>query len=730
MAVFLHEFNYRTSVFFERTLLVFFLVCASVCVFGVPPSKAYAAGESCSWPGGNVEWAYENRCHGYLGNTVIPDGGSVGVPSQDWTNRLVPGGVYKVEDRGTASLTCSNGVMSVGDSSCVVTYVMIGQTPLSDPQDLSNVNPPLPPPPPPAPVLNFSVRLPGDSRADWFTRIEIEEGDSVELYWYPQLAEGCWASGDWSGQKMERAISGYPSETVTPTRTSTYMLQCDGYGGFTEKASVTVTVVPQGTRVKALPGASITAPSCMINAGASSCETTISWVSSTILNPSLKLDNVVVSTASSSQGVPVSLGYGSHDVTMYDGIEAKNSAHPEGICEAGTRWLGSSCGTPTMPGGGMGSAESSGSPDLIPVGFSIEPAGVAYNVGETVTLMAWVRNQGDASVGAPFETGFINGANLGGRSGMINSMLRQVGLSFESIAPFSRFSYTNLLPRTTASSPDTATFTFTEAGRTQYLTYCVDTDGVVNETLEAEGNNCATIGPIDVRGASVSVSSGTPSTGVGTGGVSPMLPGNGGGVGASTVNTGGGAPVAPTVSLEICESGTAFGDASCKTSGTLTVESNEDIKLRWSSTADTCSALGFSTGGATSGTRNSPSDFLKPTPGTSGAYRVVCSGAGGTGEAVVVVDVNTPFVEPSMVFSKNIVRLGDPITITWDTGSHNPTIDGSCTLTGPGGYLLNIPSQTGQTPAIEINGQSTFTLSCSSGNVTRTVSVIASGFES
>ncbi len=97
----------------------------------------------------------------------------------------------------------------------------------------------------------------------------VDEGDNVTLTWSTTNADGCSASGAWSGG---RSTSG--SRTVGPlTGNSTFTLSCSGDGG-NASDSVTVNVTPAPAEP---PAVSLSLADTGINAGES---TTLSWSAS------------------------------------------------------------------------------------------------------------------------------------------------------------------------------------------------------------------------------------------------------------------------------------------------------------------------------------------------------------------------------------------------------------------------------------------------------------------
>lgn len=122
---------------------------------------------------------------------------------------------------------------------------------------------PPPPPPPlppfPAPALTFSA-----------SPTTISVGQSATLSWSSTDTMSCVASGAWSGS---RALSG--SESVNPTETSIYTLNCAGsFLGNTEE-NVTVTVTPLAPDTT-----NPTKPMNLVGTAISSSQINLSWVAS------------------------------------------------------------------------------------------------------------------------------------------------------------------------------------------------------------------------------------------------------------------------------------------------------------------------------------------------------------------------------------------------------------------------------------------------------------------
>jgi hypothetical protein len=71
---------------------------------------------------------------------------------------------------------------------------------------------------------------------------------------------------------------------------------------------------------------------------------------------------------------------------------------------------------------------------------------------------------------------------------------------------------------------------------------------------------------------------------------------------------------------------------------------------------------------------------------------------------------NKPLGEPALVITPVIVRIGNTVDITWDTGTNHPT---NCSLTGsgiPSGFTVTTRTGTVETEAV--TGPHRYTLSC------------------
>jgi hypothetical protein len=151
------------------------------------------------------------------------------------------------------------------------------------------------------------------------------------------------------------------------------------------------------------------------------------------------------------------------------------------------------------------------------------------------------------------------------------------------------------------------------------------------------------------------------------------------------------------------------------------IEQGQSAKLTWSSTnATSCypsggEGVGFSTGGATSGT-------VSVSPSVTSTYSITCSGSSGSALATATITV----LSPNATISANPTRVsnGDSSTITWDG-----TDVISCVVSGPSGVLASGNSDSNYNfsinspQSVAINEQSTFTITCQTGGTPITDSV-------
>jgi len=139
--------------------------------------------------------------------------------------------------------------------------------------------------------------------------------------------------------------------------------------------------------------------------------------------------------------------------------------------------------------------------------------------------------------------------------------------------------------------------------------------------------------------------------------------------------------------------------------------------LTWSSTnATSCTGGGFSTGGATSGSKS---------VSTAGSYTLSCSGSGGSCSDSVSLGNTCTNPKATISAAPDRVKSGSTTKITYGATG----VDGSCTITGPGAPSGGIPSNSCNvsnasftTPALTT--QTTYTITCGGTSTTVIVNVV------
>ncbi len=92
-----------------------------------------------------------------------------------------------------------------------------------------------------------------------------------------------------------------------------------------------------------------------------------------------------------------------------------------------------------------------------------------------------------------------------------------------------------------------------------------------------------------------------------------------------------------------------------------------------------------------------------------------------------------PLGPGSIVINPTVVRVGDPVTITWNTGTNYPP---GCTITGQGiggpsvnTYTFGVNEQIGSRQ-ITVRGPHQYTITCGASSVTETLMVLPTLYES
>ncbi|TSD04947.1 MAG: conserved repeat domain protein [Parcubacteria group bacterium Greene0714_7] len=152
---------------------------------------------------------------------------------------------------------------------------------------------------------------------------------------------------------------------------------------------------------------------------------------------------------------------------------------------------------------------------------------------------------------------------------------------------------------------------------------------------------------------------------------------------------------------------TSGGVSALLTAFPTTVVYGAPSLLSWTSAhAVSCTGGNFNTGGRTSGT-------LSVTPTDTTLYTLTCTDASGNRAfSTATVTVIAPTL--SLIATPQLVRSGDPVTITWFVGGSV----NACTVSGPG--LSS--SLTAGSKSVVITSESLYTFSCTAGSLHPSVS--------
>lgn len=179
-----------------------------------------------------------------------------------------------------------------------------------------------------------------------------------------------------------------------------------------------------------------------------------------------------------------------------------------------------------------------------------------------------------------------------------------------------------------------------------------------------------------------------------------------------------------TLQLSACDQ----SGANCvATPDTKHTGDGEEILISWTSTGATAC---LRTGGPTDFTVDAVSgvdvSVSEPEAGSEGSYEVTC--VNGEGETVkrsvtVVVDAE----QPALSANKPRVRLGEPLSLSWNTSSSDPS---TCSISGGSLGIEGLAEATGTVEDLLVYGLTTFTLSCEYGQSSVTVELIQTAYES
>ncbi len=171
--------------------------------------------------------------------------------------------------------------------------------------------------------------------------------------------------------------------------------------------------------------------------------------------------------------------------------------------------------------------------------------------------------------------------------------------------------------------------------------------------------------------------------------------------------------------FEVCDLGK--DDASCEQG--KNVPPGTEVTVRWTSKdTDSCSGVGFNTGGAVNGEANVTVSSIA---GTSASLTLVCEN-GSVLTPPATVTISTSASAPNLTVSKALVRSGETVVLNWDSNNGNETM---CVLSGGGvDSATTLGNGTGDVETgnttVTIQGRTTFTITCGALSDTVTVDMI------
>ncbi len=168
-------------------------------------------------------------------------------------------------------------------------------------------------------------------------------------------------------------------DSYTPNASGNLFLQhcvdTPGSGSIPEGANETPNCTIRGpiTVVALANVPTLTAGSCFIDVGASSCVTQVTWSSSGLTSPSIREDAIQFSTSEDSTDVPRTIPYGTHTYTIYDGaakLTPPGDVTVNAACRFGDVW---NAGTVRCESNIVAAAPTlSSNPRIVDVGDTID----------------------------------------------------------------------------------------------------------------------------------------------------------------------------------------------------------------------------------------------------------------------------------------------------------------------------------------------------------------------
>ena len=190
------------------------------------------------------------------------------------------------------------------------------------------------------------------------TSMTLPSNSTVLSWTTTGTPDSCTASGSWSGSKTATAGPNSETRSSLTAGTYTYTITCSKAGVSDVASSVIVNVYSQPP-----PTGSISATSCQIASGASTCPSSVSWSTADLPAGStteVTRDNPANTHVSSLTSGTVSnnINYGTSNFYVYNSSQVPElaSVSATATCASGTGWNGTNCATISNPVNGSCSA--------------------------------------------------------------------------------------------------------------------------------------------------------------------------------------------------------------------------------------------------------------------------------------------------------------------------------------------------------------------------------------
>jgi len=510
----------------------------------------------------------------------------------------------------------------------------------------------------------------------------VVAGSSSKLTWGSTNATSCTGSGFSTGNAKSGSVN------VSPTSTKTYSVTCTGLGG-SATASASVTVYP------VLSGSCSASPTTVVAGGSTTWTAapsggtgtyTYAWSGTDSLSGTGKTAAKAYSTTGTkTASVKVTSGTQSktiacgNSVTVYPVLAASCSVSPASVYTGGSAtWTAS-------PSGGTGTYTYvwSGTDSLSGTGKTVTKA---YTATGTKT--------GTVKVTSGTQSKTVNCSNS-----LSVADAPKPDLTAGAVTPTSATAGTAVTLKATISNVTAAT----GVAFTDLFQRATDSSGTGATDIGTYSSAALAAGGSNTASKSYTFSAGTWYVRAC----------------ADKSSAGNGGVIAESNESNNCGAWTKVVVKDLPPTCSLTASPSDKVPstLTWSCTHTTsCTGGGFSTGGATSGTKSVT---------TAGNYTL--SGTGSGGSCSDSVSLAAPCANPTADISADPIRVvkGGTTTLTYGGGG----TDAACTVSGPGVSVTSAaPTSCTVSPAtipnVVINTQSTYTVTCGAATKSVIVNVV------